>query len=365
MWTLRPIDFGNLPGWADDDHLAALYAFARQSKKPADVTYNQGSMGIPPQDFADLVELAGGDSAKRAPRLFFEENFAAYAISNDDGQMGQITAFYEPDVEAQIERGGLFQTPIFRRPSDLLALNDENRPKQLDDSYRFGRKSDGGSIEAYFDRAQINAGAIDNRTTAIAYLKDPIDAFFVHIQGAARLKLSDGTTMRITYDGKSGHPFTPIGKLLVQRGEIDAGDISMQTIKAWLRANPDKASQLMEENRSYIFFQQSDDTDPILGPIAAAKVPLTEGRSLAVDRLLHTFGTPIFVNAQYVNGMPFSRLMVAQETGTAIVGPERGDIFFGTGDAAGELAGAVNSKCEFTLLIPKASDFKSERVRVT
>lgn len=365
MWTLRSIDFGDLPGWADDDHILALSAFARQASKPANEIYRRGAMGVAPNSFTELVKLAGEIPARNAPRQFFEQNFTPYALSNNEGRVGHVTAFYEPEVEAQIERGGEFQTPLLRRPDDLLALNSSNRPQGLDDSYRFGRKLDDGSIEAYFDRSQINAGAIEGRASAIAFVRDPIEAFFIHIQGAARLKLGDGSVIRITYDAKSGHPFTPIGKLLVQRGEINAGDISMQSIKAWLGANPDRALQLMEENRSYIFFKQSSDTKPDLGPIAAAKVPLTAGRSLAVDRLIHTFGTPIFVNADNINGNPFERLMIAQETGTAIVGPARGDIFFGSGNDAGELAGAVNSQCEFTLLIPNTSEFDPNRVHAS
>lgn len=364
MWALLPIDFGDLPGWASDDHLSGLNAFARQSLKPTDETYRQGTMGAAPQCFTQLALQAGTIAAKQSPRLFFEENFAPYLVSNTDERLAQITAFYEPEVDARLERIGSFQTPILRRPSDLIALNSVNRPKELDGSYRFGRKRSDGSIQAYFDRSEINAGAIEHCTAAIAFVKDPIDAFFIHIQGAARLKLQNGTALRVTYDGKSGHPFTPIGKLLVERGEIDARDISMQTIKAWLGVNPDKANQLMEENRSYIFFKISDDASSTLGPIAAAKVPLSGGRSLAVDRLVHTFGTPIFVNADNVNGQPFARLMIAQETGTAIVGPARGDIFFGSGEKAGELAGAVNTRCEFTLLIPKTSAFEPERVRL-
>ena len=362
MWTLHPIEFADLPDWASDDHIAALNAFALQTRKPSNETYRQGALGIAPWCLDELAEKANCDQARQAPRAFFEENFTAFSLSNSDGQAGQVTAFYEPEVEAQLERGGPFQFPILRRPSDLVALSDDNRPAELDESYRFGRILGDGSVGAYFDRAQINAGALDGTTMAIAFVKDPIEAFFIHIQGAARLKLQNGTVIRITYDGKSGHPFTPIGKLLVQRGEIDADNISMQTIKAWLRSNSHRAKPLMEENKSYIFFKISEDADQALGPVAAAKVPLTAGRSLAVDRLVHTFGTPIFVHGDDVNEKSFARLMIAQETGTAIVGPARGDIFFGSGEKAGEIAGAVNSRCDFTVLIPRTAELEPGRV---
>ena len=315
-----------------------------------------------PNSFDSLIDQAQSASAQSNPRQFFEQNFNAIKISNSGGRAGRLTAFYEPEVEARLHRHGNFQTPLLRRPPDLVALNEDNRPDKLDQSWRFGRLRSDGTISAYYDRAQINAGALDVDRLALAFVADPIEAFFIHIQGAARLRLEDDSLLRVTYDGKSGHPFTAIGRLLVDRGEIPAQDISMQTIKAWLRTHPDKAMPLMEENRSYIFFKQAPSCDDELGPIAAAKVPLTAGRSLAVDRLLHTFGTPIFVNADNVNGAPFARLMIAQETGTAIVGPVRGDLFCGSGPAAGQLAGAVNSPCDFTLLIPIGAEFDTGKI---
>ena len=353
MWTLQPTLFDQLPGWAGDDHLAAMQAFARQDLKPADETYKQGQIGIPPESFSSLIKAAMGTAAQQSPRAFFEENFVPYRVEPQGSARGQVTGFYEPEVTARLERNTQFHLPIYARPTDLIALDDGNRPAELDSSYRFGRLLRNGTIGAYFNRRQINAGAIKDKALPLAFLEDPIESFFVHIQGAARLRLEDGSMMRVTFDGKNGHPFTPIGKLLVQRGEIDANDVSMQSIKKWLRSHPERAMQLMEENQSYIFFKQSKAIDVDLGPIAAAKVPLTAGRSLAVDKQIHTFGTPIFVSAREVNNKAFSRLMIAQETGTAIVGPARGDIFFGSGDQAGEMAGAVNSECSFTVLVPK------------
>ncbi|MFZ2099700.1 MAG: MltA domain-containing protein, partial [Oricola sp.] len=173
------------------------------------------------------------------------------------------------------------------------------------------------------------------------------------VQGAARLRFADGNTIRVTYDGKTGHPFTAIGKRLVERGEIDPDAVSMNAIRRWLADHPGEARPLMEENRSYIFFREAAVDDPAAGPIAAAKVPLTAGRSLAVDRLLHTFGSPIFVGADKVNGRPWRKLMIAQDTGSAIVGAARGDLFMGSGAAAGERAGAVRSPADFVLLVPK------------
>ncbi len=359
---MQAIRFEDLSGWGSDDHLAALQTFARQRLKPRSEIYRRGQIGVTPTSFDGLIDQAQSAAAQADPQQFFEQNFRAIKICNGEGRAGRLTAFYEPEVEARLNPSGKFQTPVLRRPPDLIALNDDNRPVQMDRTWRFGRQKSDGTIGPYFDRAQINAGALDADRLALAFLADPIEAFFIHIQGAARLRLEDGSLLRITYDGKSGHPFTAIGRLLADRGEISAQDVSMQSIKAWLRAHPDKAMPLMEENRSYIFFRQSPPCDDQLGPVAAAKVPLTAGRSLAVDRLLHTFGTPVFVNADNVDGAPFARLMIAQETGTAIVGPVRGDLFCGSGDAAGQLAGAVNSACDFTILIPIGAEFDTEKI---
>lgn len=355
MWRAKQIEFSNLENWHSDDHGAALAAFARQTLRPANEEYATGAYGLSPELFFDLANIANQQATAAVPRAFFEENFVPFALKSTDGNRGQVTAFFEPEVGASLAKTEKFSVPLLRRPQDLLPLTTKNRPAHLNEDWRFGRALPDGTIGEYFDRAAIHAGAINHEELAIAWLEDPVDAFFIHIQGAARLKFENGDTTRITYDGKSGHPFTAIGKLLVERGEIEKAKISMQSIKAWLYAHPLESQSLMEENRSYIFFKTATVEDENLGPIAAAKVPLTPERSLAVDRKLHTFGTPVFLSADRVNGAAVHRLMIAQETGTAIVGPARGDIFFGSGHAAGEAAGGVNSACNFTLLVPKAA----------
>ena len=184
-----------------------------------------------------------------------------------------------------------------------------------------------------------------------------LHGFFAHVQGSARLDFGNGEVARITYAAKSGHPFTGIGRLLIERGEIPASEISMQSIRRWLRDNPQLSDALMWENRSFIFFDEVPVPDQSLGPVAAAKVPLEPGRSMAVDRLLHSFGTPFFVQApklkDFDGDKSFARLMIAQDTGSAILGPARGDLFTGSGDNAGELAGAVNAVARFTVLLPR------------
>lgn len=210
------------------------------------------------------------------------------------------------------------------------------------------------------DRQAIESGAFDGLGLEIAWASSRADVFFAHVQGCARLCFPDGRVERITYAAKSGHPFTGIGGLLVKRDEISPNLVSMAAIRDWLAANPQRADRLMWENRSFIFFEKAAVENDYLGPVAAAKVPLEPGRSLAVDRHVHTFGTPIFVSApglqDFDEPRPFARLMIAQDTGTAIVGPARGDLFAGCGFAAGEKAGSIKEPARFVILAPAGSE---------
>lgn len=353
VWHVRPVAFADLDGWQADDHGAALSALARHRHKPAGHSYRKGSLGLDPDRLLDLALRADDAEARRDPRAFFESHYVPLRLAAADGARGRVTGFYEPELAASRRKHPPFETPFLRRPADLVAVDDTSRPAGLDPSYRFARLRPDGTLCEHHDRSAIEAGALDGQGLEVAWAADPVDVFFVHVQGAARLTFADGTATRITYDGKSGHPFTAIGRLLVERAEVDPQRVSMQTIRKWLADHPDRSRALMAENRSYIFFREMPAGDPGDGPVAAAKIPLTAGRSLAVDRLIHTFGTPVFVQADTVNGNRFRRLMIAQETGTAIVGAARGDIFFGTGDAAGERAGAVNSPCDFIVLAPR------------
>jgi len=362
MWRLRPVPFSGLPGWAGDDHRAALDAFARHAVRPGDETYRHGAIGISPQNLEPLflaaADLPAGDDA----RGFFEDRFDCFALADDDGQRGFVTAYYEPEIEASHERTARFRVPFYRRPDDLVAVGEDNRPDGWDPDIRFAQANADSSLSAYPDRRAINAGFLNGRGLEIAWVESEADAFFAHVQGAARVLFEDGSLQRITYDGKSGHAFTGIGRLLVDRGEIAPEQISMAAIRRWLADNPDHARPLMEENRSYIFFREAPVSDSADGPVAAAKVPLVPERSLAVDRLLHTFGTPIFVSADTVNSARWSKLMVAQDTGSAIIGPARGDLFMGSGDAAGDRAGSVRSPADFFLLVPKSVRFDPDKV---
>ena len=353
---LRPVAFSDCPGWNRDDQSAAFAAFRRSADHAARQTYKSGSLGIGFEALQPVFAAARSldNPGLEEARAFFERNFIPCRIVPDTGQ-GFVTAFYEPEIEASLHADERFKVPFLRQPDDLAKVTDENRPQGFDPSFAFARRTENGLVE-YDDRRAIERGSLSGRGLEIAFVADRIDAFFAHVQGAARLKLRDGLVLRITYAAKTGHPFTGIGRILVADGEIPASEISMQAIRRWLAEHPDRADDLIWRNRSYIFFREAPVDDPDAGPVAAAKVPLTAGRSLAVDRLLHTFGTPIHVSAPTVtvfDGEPFARLMIAQDTGTAIVGPARGDLFAGSGDAAGEIAGGVKNDAEFYALVPR------------
>lgn len=353
---LRPVAFSDCPGWNRDDQSAAFAAFRRSADYAAAHSYKSGGLGISFEALKPIFAAARmlDNPGPAQARAFFEQNFIPCRIVPDEGN-GFVTAFYEPDIEASLQADDRFKVPFLRQPDDLVKVTDDNRPQGLDPSFAFARRTGNGLVE-YDDRRMIEQGSLSGRGLEIAFVADRVDAFFAHVQGAARLKLRNGAVLRITYAAKSGHPFTGIGRILVANGEIPASEISMQSIRRWLAGHPDRADDLIWQNRSYIFFREAPVDDPHAGPIAAAKVPLSAGRSIAVDRLLHTFGTPIHVSAPTVtvfDGEPFARLMIAQDTGTAIVGPARGDLFAGSGDIAGEIAGGVKDEADFYALVPR------------
>ncbi|CAM5581177.1 membrane-bound lytic murein transglycosylase A [Aquamicrobium terrae] len=354
----RQAAFADLPGWADDDHLAAFAAFRRSALHVPAKPYRTGSLGVDFSAFAEAYAAARTVSpADRCEaRAFFETFFVPARVSSEDGGPGLVTGFYEPEAEASPMRTEKFRVPLLSRPADLIDIDDANRPAGMDPYLAFGRETPQGPVE-YFDRGQIERGALAGKGLEIAWLADKVDAFFIHVQGAARLRLPDGALRRVTYAAKSGQRFSGPGRMLADLGEIPLEKVTMQSIRAWLAAHPRRVDEILWRNRSYIFFRDAPVDDPALGPIAAAKVPLTPGRSLAVDRLLHTFGTPFYIAAPTLDAFGgeqgFRRLMVAQDTGSAIIGPARGDLFAGSGDAAGEIAGVVRHLADFFALLPR------------
>ena len=217
------------------------------------------------------------------------------------------------------------------------------------------RKTEKG-IEPYFTRAEIDQGALKGKGLELLYFADPVDIFFMQIQGSGRIKLTDGTTVRVHYDGKNGHPYSSIGRYLIEKALLAADKVSMGALATWLKADPERAKKVMWQNASYVFFRELKGEEAG-APLGALNVPLTPGRSLAVDPGYHALGTPDLRqradDEACAKAAPFNRLMVAQDVGSAIKGPERGDIYFGSGDAAGKLAGVTKHPGRFFVLLPK------------
>lgn len=358
-FRLKPVSFDDLPGWKADNPTTLWAAMTDcrnylQSVKP----YKAGRLGLTAHDLMPLLDAACGlqPSGAEDARAFFERETRPFLILSADGKPGLVTAFYEPEVAVSDTPDQEYRHPFYRRPLDLVDVDEANRPADLDPSYAFALKTDQG-LRPYPDRREIDQGWLEGRGLEIAWARSKVDVFFAHVQGAARLRYPDGRLRRITYAAKAGHPFSGIGRLLIDLGEIPEAEISMQSIRAWLAAHPERVDEILWHNRSYIFFREADVDDLSRGPIAAAKVPLIAGRSLAVDRNIHTFGFPFFIHARGLThmdgGQDFARTMLALDTGSAIVGPARGDIFTGSGDEAGDLAGAVRNAADFYILIPK------------
>lgn len=384
--SFEPIEFSQIPNWENDDHLQALNALYWSAKRTALKPYKSKALQVDAAAL-NLILLKildvgfKGFKSKQNAKGFFEDNFQPHLIIPNGKEnkklssfSGFVTAYFEPEVEASKIQTERFKYPILKRPSDLVTITDEQRPAHMDENFHFAREVNEeikNGINTKFgmfpNRRQIETGALDNQALEIYWLESRIDIFFIHIQGSARLVVKDDlgneTIDRISYDGKSGHAFTPIGKILIERGEIEREKITMQSIRDWLITHPNQADDLMHENESFIFFQKIEHPKPELGPVAAAGVPLTPNRSLAIDHRLQTFGVPIYISTKQPIGddcAPFQKLMVAQDTGSAIVGAARGDLFIGTGEKAAKIAGAVKHSADFIILLPKAFNNKSE-----
>ena len=359
--TFTRLSFNQLNGWAADDHRAAFAAFLHSARYLATHHLKTRQLGFSAKDLraAAAAALDLPDPVDEvASRQFFEHWFSPVLVERPGGGNGFLTGYYEPVHQASRAKTDRFGVPILRRPADLVNVTASNKPAQWDETYRFARQRSDGGLEIFPDRRDINAGALDHQGLELAYLESPVDAFFIHIQGSARLEFDDGTFMRIAYDGKSGHPYTAIGKVLLDEGALQPGNVTMQTLRGWLTDHPDQVGRVLQQNRSYIFFAETENNDTTLGPVAAGHVPLTPGRSLAIDRELMTFHLPIWIEGELPlsdpdQAEPVHRLMIAQDTGSAILGSNRADFFTGSGAQAGAVAGNIQHSCRFVVLAPR------------
>lgn len=362
-YTCQPRRFEDLNGWQDDNHEAAFAAFVISADHHIhQKSYPEREILISQTRFTDIcrqaicLSKAPNVTAEKA-KSFFEEHFKPHLI-DDAEKSGFVTAYYEPEVRVSFRKTDEFRYPFYRQPDDLKSIKhlELNSPK-VPENFDFARQVDDG-YEVYANRNAIDHGYLEGRNLEIAYAANRADVYFTHIQGSAKLIDDNGKTLRISYAAKTGHPYTSIGKILVERGIVASERISMEAIRDWMaegmNTNPHQVDDVLWQNQSYIFFTENNQLNDELGPVGAAKVQLTPKRSLAVDRAVHQFGLPIFINAQAgVAGSSFNRLMIAQDTGSAIVGASRGDIFIGSGKSSGNIAGNVRCQAKFYILLPK------------
>lgn len=354
--VLTATSFNDLPGWAADNQSQALVAQRRSCERmiklPAD--RNVGPDGIAGRisDWLEpcraLAAVAANDDA--VARSYFETWFTPYAAANHEARGGLFTGYYEVELAGSTEPGSGYPAVLYKRPEDLVMVELGDFAERWKGERTAGRVVD-GRLKPYEDRAAIEGGALAGRGLELVWLEDPIAAFFLHIQGSGRVRLPNGKEMRVGYAGQNGHRYVAIGRPLIDRGAITREEVSLQTIRAWLHANPGEAAAVMNLNPSFIFFHELQDD----GPVGAQGVVLTAGRSLAVDAKFMPYGAPVWLDVEdpVAPEQRIRRLMVAQDTGGAIRGPVRGDFFWGHGADAEDRAGRMKSNGEYHLLLPK------------
>jgi membrane-bound lytic murein transglycosylase A len=358
--ALEPIGWSDLDGWSGDDHASAFTTF-QASCRP--IVRSKANDERPVRAALETVcaraiktGTLGGDAA----RAFFETNFLPIRIRKLGDDAGFLTGYYEPIVDGSRFPTREFTVPLYRRPSDLIAAGAAQPGGPFPNGGRAFRRIRNGELVPYYDRGEIEDGALDGQHLEICWLRSATEALFIQIQGSARIRLEDGTMLRINYDAHNGYPYVPVGRVLIDRNIIPREEMSMHRIREWMQSHPDEAKDVRRQNRSLVFFRivgLSNEGEAL----GAQGIPLSAGRSIAVDKALHVYGTPFFIAADLPIASaradtPFRRTMIAQDTGSAIVGPARADLYFGAGDEAGLVAGRVRQPGQFAMLLPRDLD---------
>jgi len=357
--VLERSSWRDLPGWNDDDPTAALAAFRRSC---ASLLRGDQSRLVGPDgrfgrrgDWAPVCRAADtvATNDPAIVRRFFADDFTVWQARDQKADDDLFTGYFEPELAGSRVRSSAFPVPLHKRPPDLVDV-DLGTFRDTLKGERIAGRLDGGKLVPYEDRAAIEAGGLVSRTDPLIFLADPVDTFFLHIQGSGLVVLPDDSRTRVGYDGTNGHVYYAIGRWLIAAGEVPKDKMSLQAIREWLARNPDRRDEVMNKNPSYVFFR--DVTGE--GPIGAQGVALTAGRSLAIDRRHLPLGAPMWVDLAYPTelGADLRRLMVTQDTGGAIRGPVRGDVFWGAGKPAEALAGPMAAKGRYWLLLPKGLD---------
>lgn len=340
-----PAPFSALPGWEADDVRAAWPAFEASCR-----------VLIKRSDWQPACSAAAAVNAadSSAVREYFETWFQPHQVIAPDGSgSGLITGYYEPLLYGSRQKKGAYQTPLYKVPDDLLTIDLGSVYPELKGK-RFRGRLQGKRVIPYNSRAEIAGSGFKGKE--LLWVNDPVEAFFLEVQGSGRVQLDTGETVRVAYADQNGHPYKAIGRWLIEQGELAAEQASAQGIKAWIAANPSRMQELFNANASYIFFREEKLPDPSVGPKGSLGVPLTGGRSAAVDPSQIVLGAPIYLSTtQPASDVPLQRLLMAQDTGGAIKGAIRVDFFFGFGTEAMENAGRMKQRGQVWVLLPKAA----------
>jgi membrane-bound lytic murein transglycosylase A len=340
---LSPVPWQQVDGWQQANPGPALETFLKScsavSSRPMWQEVCTEAASVDPRDGA-------------AVRRFFEERFTPYQVRNPDGSdTGLITGYYAPELRGSRTRTKKFAYPLYGVPDDLLVIDMSSVYPELG-NYRLRGRVVGRRVVPYWDRAQIDGDKAPLKGQELFWVEDPVELFFLQVQGSGRIALDDGEKIMVSYADQNGRPYRSIGKLLLDRGDMTRDQMSLQNIKAWARKNPDKVSKLLDENPSYVFFRELGSG--VTTPPGALDVPLTPGRSLAVDPRTIPLGAPVFISTtRPCSSECLQRLMVAQDTGGAIKGAVRADFFWGLGDEAGSLAGRMKQKGRLWVFLPQ------------
>lgn len=349
----------DLPGWQQDDPRPALVAFKRTCGPilrgdPGRALGPDGRFGTR-ADWQPACRTAADVNTDdpQAVRRFFADAFTVWRARDDKPDDDLFTGYFEPELAGSRSKSAGYPVTLYKRPPDLIDV-DLGAFRDSLKGERIAGRVEKGRLVPYADRAAIEDGALARKAEPLIYLADPVDAFFLHIQGSGLVVLPDGTRTRVGYDGTNGHSYYAIGRWLIAEGEVPKEKMSLQAIRDWLARHPERRREVMDKNPSYVFFRQLTGD----GPVGAAGVALTPGRSLAVDRRHLPLGAPMWVDVAYPTaaGPDLRRLMVAQDTGGAIRGPVRADVFWGAGEPAEELAGPMAAKGRYWLLLPNGLD---------
>jgi membrane-bound lytic murein transglycosylase A len=355
--TLQPVSFATLPGWQQDNVAAAIVPLQKSCAVIAKHKPDRALM------VADKVMVTSGDfqavcsklknaklSDVTAARGFFEQNFTPYRAGNRGNSDGLFTGYYEPSLRGSLHRHGKYQTPLYARPTDLVQVNLGDFSEELKGK-RIAGRVEGTALKPYPDRAAITQHGLKQKAKVLLWVDDPVDAFFLEVQGSGRVTLDNGKIIHVGYAAQNGRTYVAIGKAMRERGLFASDEkITMQKIRAWLAANPDQARAIMNLNPSYVFFQNNKAG----GPLGAQNVPLTPLRSIAVDPAFVAYGTPLWLDVMHPTqtDQRIQTLLVGQDTGGAIKGPVRGDLFWGYGADAETNAGVMQSRGVYYLLLP-------------